>query len=83
MVLHGFKSQGSKTRSIDTKFAAPYVGWWPIASSRGRAASRSLSGKSRNRKAGETRSLVENDPKLTRTSGDVRFAPLSRHPNAP
>ena len=27
--------------------------------------------------------LVENDPKLTRTSGDVRFAPLSRHPNAP
>ena len=34
MVLHGFKSQGSKTRSVDSKFAAPYIGSWPFVISR-------------------------------------------------
>jgi hypothetical protein len=34
VVLHDFKSQGSKTRSVDSKFAAPYIGWWPFVISR-------------------------------------------------
>jgi hypothetical protein len=34
VVLHGFKSQGSKTRSVDSKFAAPYIGSLPFVISR-------------------------------------------------
>src|SRR6516165_6917652 len=34
VVLHGFKSKGSKTRSVDSKFAAPYIGSWPFVISR-------------------------------------------------
>src|SRR6516225_11432781 len=53
VVLHGFKSKGSKTRSVDSKFAAPYIGSWPFVISR-LATIRSRSGQSRHQAVGST-----------------------------
>ena len=61
MVLHGFKSQGSKTRSVDSKFAAPYIGSWPFVISRLRN-NQVAFGQSRHQAVGSTDWIVELDP---------------------